>query len=81
MVDFYINLVMYSLRSCYALVDCRFRIIWIQFSNDPALGWKGSSSALIGRLISYLKTKDIISKGYIYHLIRFKYSNSETSLL
>lgn len=78
MVAFDFNLGMDSLHSFYALVNCRTKIIWIQFSKEPALGWKGSSSALIGRLISYRKKKKIISKSYIYHIIQVMYVNSKT---
>ena len=35
----------------------------------------------MGRFISYLKAKKMISKGYLYHLVRVKDSSSETQTL
>ncbi|WMV38446.1 hypothetical protein MTR67_031831 [Solanum verrucosum] len=57
------------------------RIIRFQFSNESVLEWKGSSSMPICQFIPYLKAKKMISKGYIYHLVQVKDSNSETPTL
>ena len=35
----------------------------------------------MGRFISYLKARKMISKGCLYHLVRFKDSSFETSTL
>ena len=35
----------------------------------------------MGGFISYLKERRVISKGYLYHLVRVKDSSSETSIL
>ena len=32
----------------------------------------------MGRFVSYLKARKIISKGYLYHLVQVKDSSSET---
>ena len=81
MVDFDVILGMDWLHSCYASVDCRTRIVHFQFPNEPILEWKGSSLALMGRFISYLKPRKMFFKGYIYHLVWFKYSKLETPTL
>ena len=81
MVDFDVILGMDWLHSCYALVDCRTRIVHFQFPDEPILEWKGSSLAPMGRFISYLKARKMISKGYIYHLVRAKESSLETPFL
>ncbi|MCQ8082150.1 hypothetical protein NP492_23805, partial [Salmonella enterica] len=78
MVDFDIILGMDWLHSCYASVDCRTRIVRFQFPDEPILEWKGSSLAPMGRFISYLKARKMISKGYLYHLVRVKDSSSKT---
>ena len=70
-----------ELLTCYALVDYRNRIVHFQFPNEPILEWKGSSLALMGRFISYLKPRKMFFKGYIYHLVWFKYSKLETPTL
>ena len=69
------------LHSCYASVDGRTRIVHFQFPVKPILEWKGSSVAPMGRLISYLKARKMISKGYLYHLVRVKDFSSESPTL
>uniref|UniRef100_M1D8Q5 Gag-pol polyprotein n=1 Tax=Solanum tuberosum TaxID=4113 RepID=M1D8Q5_SOLTU len=81
MVDFVVILGMDWLHSCYTLVDCRTRIVRFELPDKPILEWKGSSLAPRGRFISYLKTRKMISKGYLYHLVRVKDSSSKTPAL
>ena len=81
MVDFNVILGMDWLQSCYASVDYRTRIVCFQFTNEPILEWKGNSLALMGRFISYLKSRKMISQGYLYHLVWVKYSTLETPTL
>ena len=65
-------------HSCYASVDCRTRIVHFQFPDEPILERKGSSLAPMGRFISYIKARKMISKGYIYHIVQVKDSSLET---
>ena len=81
MVDFDVILGMDWLHSFCASVDCRTRIVLFQFPDEPILEWKGSSLAPMGRFISYLTTRKIISKGYLYHLVWAKDSSLETPSL
>ncbi|KAH0725447.1 hypothetical protein KY284_001312 [Solanum tuberosum] len=81
MVDFDIILGMDWLHSCYTSVDCRIRIARFQFPDEPIFEWKGSSLAPMGRFISYLKAIKMISKVYLYHLVRVKDLSSETPTL
>ncbi|WMV30071.1 hypothetical protein MTR67_023456 [Solanum verrucosum] len=81
MVDFDIILGMDWLHSYYASVYCRTRIVRFQLPDEPFLKWNGSSSVPMGRFISYLKDIKMISKGYLYHLVRVKDSSSKTPTL
>ena len=81
MVDFDVILGINWLHSCYSLMDCRTKIFHFQFPDGPILEWKGSILAPMGRFISYLKARKMISKGYLYHLVRVKDSSFETPTL
>ena len=80
-VDFNVILGMDWLHSYYASANCRIRVVHFKFPNEPILEWKGSSLATVGRFISYLKARKMIYKGYLYHLVWFKDSISETPTL
>ncbi|KAH0655125.1 hypothetical protein KY290_030926 [Solanum tuberosum] len=56
-------------------------VITRRFPDEPILEWKGSSLAPMGQLISYLKARKMISKGYLYHLVRVKDSSFESPTL
>ena len=81
MVDFDVILGMDWLHSYYESVDCRTRIVHFQFPDEPILEWKGISLAPMGRFIFYLRAIKMISKGYLYHLVRVKDSSSKTPTL
>ena len=81
MVDFDVILGMDWLHSCYDLVDCRTRIVCLQFPHEPILEWQGRSLEAMGRFISYLKSRKMISKVYLYHLDRVNDSSYETPTL
>ncbi|XP_070014866.1 uncharacterized protein [Nicotiana sylvestris] len=72
MVDYDVIMGMYWLYSCYAILDCHGKIVRFQFPNKEVLEWKGSSVALVGKFISYLKAQRMIGKGclaYLAHII------------
>ncbi|XP_070035448.1 uncharacterized protein [Nicotiana tomentosiformis] len=47
MVDFDVIMGMDWLSSCYAMLDCRAKIVRFQFPNEEVLEWKGSSASLV----------------------------------
>ena len=81
MVDFDVIIGMDWLHSCYTSVDCRTRTVRFQFPDEPILECKGSIVAPMGQFISYLKDRKMISKGYLYHLVRVKDSTLKPQLL
>ena len=81
MVDIDVIIGMDWLHSFYASINCRTTIVFFLFPDEPILEWKGSSLAPMDRFVSYLEARQMISKGYLYHLVRFKDSRSETPTL
>ncbi|XP_070057275.1 uncharacterized protein [Nicotiana tomentosiformis] len=72
MVDFDVIMGMDWLSSCYANVHCRMKMVRFQFPGEPIFEWNGNIATPKGRFISYLKVRKMISKGYIYHLVRVR---------
>ncbi|XP_070034287.1 uncharacterized protein [Nicotiana tomentosiformis] len=69
------------LESCYATVGCRTNIVSFEFPGKPVLEWKGDAVAPNGKFISYLKAIKMISKGYIYHLVRVRDADAHSPTL
>ena len=70
MFDFDIILDMDWLHKCYSTIDCRNRVVRFQFPNQLELEWEGYSSNPSGQIVSHLKANKMLSKGYLYHLVR-----------
>ena len=70
MLDFDIILGIDWLHKCYATIDCRNRVVRFQFPNELEQKWEGCSSNKTGQIVSHLKANKMLSKGYLYHLVR-----------
>ncbi|WMV14243.1 hypothetical protein MTR67_007628 [Solanum verrucosum] len=59
----------------------RTQVVTFKVLNEPIMSWEEVDYALKGQFISFLKSRKIISKGCIYHLIRVRDIDSETPTL
>ena len=71
MVDFDVILGMNYLHACFTLIDYRTRLVNFNLPNEPVLEWKGGNSIPRGGIISFLKACRMMSKGFLYHKVRF----------
>ncbi|XP_070009897.1 uncharacterized protein [Nicotiana sylvestris] len=70
MIDFNVLMEMDWLYSCFVKLDCRTRIMRLEFPKKPVVEWEGNNVMPKGRFISYLKAMKMTRKGCIYHLVR-----------
>ncbi|XP_075080553.1 uncharacterized protein LOC142166041 [Nicotiana tabacum] len=63
MSDFDVVMGMDWLESCYALVDCHYKLIRFDFPEEPCLVWKGITPLTQGKIISYVKARRMINNG------------------
>ena len=69
MVDFDVFLRIDQIYVCYALIDCRTRVVKFQIPNEPVIELSSSSAMPKGHFVSYLKARKLVSNGCIYYLV------------
>ena len=56
-------------------------MVRFNFPNEPVVEWKGGYSISRGRIIYFLKECKMISKGFLYHIVRVQDLDSEVPLI
>ena len=80
-VDSDVILDMYWLHASYTSIDYRTRIFEFQIPNEPIIEWSSRSEVPKDHFIPYLKSRKLVSKRCIYHLVRLKDSIAEVPFL
>ncbi len=77
MFDFDFILGIALLHACFAYIYCRTRVVKFNFSNELFLEWKGENLIPRDRIISFMKYYRMISKGFLYHIVKVYDLDSE----
>ncbi|WMV19660.1 hypothetical protein MTR67_013045 [Solanum verrucosum] len=70
MINFDVIMGMDWLSSCYANVECWTKIVKFHFPGEAVREWKGDTATPKSRFIFNLKARKMITRGFIYHLVR-----------
>ncbi|XP_070012310.1 uncharacterized protein [Nicotiana sylvestris] len=68
MTNFEVILGMDWLSPYHTILDCHAKIITLAMLELPRLEWKGSSISTSSRIISFLKARYMVKKGYLAYL-------------
>ena len=72
LIFFYFIFDMDWLDACFASIDCRIRVVIFNFLKENILELKGGNSIPRGLIISRYKSCMMISKGFLYLIVRFQ---------
>ncbi|XP_070044933.1 uncharacterized protein [Nicotiana tomentosiformis] len=79
MVDFGVIMGIDWLYKCYTILDCRAKVVKFEFPNESIREWKGNIAEPRVKFIAYLKAKKMITKGFLYHLVRVTDTTTEVA--
>ena len=72
MMDFDVILSMHWLHAFFASIDCRTRLLKFNFPNKTVFESNGENSINRGIIMSCPKACKMISKGCLYHIVRYQ---------
>ena len=72
MLEFDIIFGMDWLHACFALIDCRTRVVKFNVPNKLVVEWKWENSIPRGCIIFFLKACKMIYRGFRYHIVRIQ---------
>ncbi|XP_070047147.1 uncharacterized protein [Nicotiana tomentosiformis] len=68
MIDFEVILGMDWLSPYHVILDCHAKTITLAMPEFPRLEWKGSSVSTVSQVISFLKARHMVERGYLAYL-------------
>ncbi|XP_060182236.1 uncharacterized protein LOC132611894 [Lycium barbarum] len=78
MVDFNVILGMSWLSPHYAILDCHSKIVTLAMSGAPRLEWKGNLSLLPKKVISFVRARKLVEKGWLAYLAHIRDTSTDT---
>ncbi|XP_070005531.1 uncharacterized protein [Nicotiana sylvestris] len=81
MTDFEVILGMDWLSLYHAILDCHAKTVTLVMPELPRLEWKGSSISTSSQVITFLKARHMVKKGYLAYLAYVRDTTAETSMI
>ncbi|XP_070026243.1 uncharacterized protein [Nicotiana sylvestris] len=78
MTDFEIILSMDELSLYHSILDCHAKTATLVMPELPRLEWKGSSVSAPSQIISFMKARHMVGKGYLSYLDYVRDTSTET---
>ncbi|XP_070055260.1 uncharacterized protein [Nicotiana tomentosiformis] len=81
MTNFEVILGMDWLSPYHAILDCHAKNVTLAMPELAKLEWKGSSVSISSRIISFMKTRHMVEKGYLAYLTYVRDTTAETPVI
>ncbi|XP_070054052.1 uncharacterized protein [Nicotiana tomentosiformis] len=81
MTDFEVILCMDWLSPYHAILDCHAKTVTLVMPELPRLKWRGSSISAPSRVISFLKARHMVEKGFLAYLAYARDIAAETPMI
>ncbi|XP_070056276.1 uncharacterized protein [Nicotiana tomentosiformis] len=81
MTDFEVILGMDWLSPYHTILDCHAKTVTLAIPELPRLEWKGSSVSTPSQIISFMKARHMVEKGYLSYLAYVQDTTAETPVI